>query len=79
MGIVALNEAARLLGMSRRTLDRRIAAGALRVFRDGRIVGVPSDELARYVHEHTISTSSHGARARRGQRTSLPLGARLWD
>jgi len=47
VGIVALNEAARLLGMSRRTLDRRIAAGALRVFRDGRIVGVPSDELAR--------------------------------
>ena len=58
MAIIPLTEATRLLGMSRRTLDRRIAAGALRVFRDGRIVGVPSDELARYVHAHTVQRSA---------------------
>jgi len=79
VAIIGLNEAARLLGMSRRTLDRRIAAGALRVFRDERIVGVPSDELARYVHEHTVGRSSLGARTRRTRHTPLAPGARLWD
>jgi len=79
VAIIPLAEAARLLGMSRRTLDRRIAAGALPVFRDGRIVGVPSDELARYVHAHTVRRPAHGARTRRGRHTSPAPGARLWD
>jgi hypothetical protein len=76
--LVSLDDAARMLRMSRRTLDRRIAAGEIAVFRDRRIVAVPAAEIARYVAEHV----GRGASARRRPPRRAPAlapGERLWD
>ena len=51
--LLTLEEAARLLGCSTRTLRRRAAAGALPVFRDGRLVRIPEGALAGYVAART--------------------------
>jgi excisionase family DNA binding protein len=76
--LLRLDDAARALGMSRRTLDRRIAAGAIAVFRDGRIVGVPAAEVSRYIATHLV----RGAPGRRGAMRAAQVmrpGERLWD
>jgi excisionase family DNA binding protein len=38
-----------ILGMSEKSLDRRIRAGELPVIRDGRIIRVHPDDLERYI------------------------------
>jgi predicted DNA-binding transcriptional regulator AlpA len=76
--LVPLNDAAAMLGMSRRTLERRIAAGEIAVFRDRRIVAIPSMEITRYVAERVARRGS----ARRGRQAAAPSlapGERLWD
>ncbi len=76
--LVGLNDAAEMLGMSRRTLERRIAAGEIAVFRDRRIVAIPSAEITRYVAERVARQGS----ARRGRSAAVPFlapGERLWD
>lgn len=76
--LVPLNDAAAMLGMSRRTLERRIAAGEISVFRDRRIVAIPSVEITRYVAERV---ARRGA-VRRGRVATAPIlapGERLWD
>lgn len=76
--LVGLDDAAAMLGMSRRTLERRIAAGEIAVFRDRRIVAVPAAEITRYVAERV---GRQGA-ARRGHLPVAPFlapGERLWD
>ncbi len=68
--LLTLEEAAGLLGCSPRTLRRRIAAGALPVFRDGALVRVPERALAAYVADHTLSAASpHRAPSGRGTTT----------
>jgi len=44
-----ITEAAYMLGLSEKTLRRRIADGALETVRDGRRVFITADELDRYV------------------------------
>jgi excisionase family DNA binding protein len=44
-------EAAALLGISRATLYRLVAAGRLRAVRIGRAALIPREELARFVRE----------------------------
>lgn len=44
-------EAAAMLGVSRRTFDRRII-GQLRIIREGRCVLVPRRELERYIERN---------------------------
>lgn len=76
--LVSMNDAAEMLGMSRRTLERRIAAGEIAVFRDRRIVAIPSAEITRYVAERVARRGS----ARRGRSAAVPFmapGERLWD
>jgi excisionase family DNA binding protein len=76
--LVGLDEAAEMLGMSRRTLERRIAAGEIAVFRDRRIVAIPSAEITRYVAERVARRGS----VREGRSAALPSlapGERLWD
>jgi len=66
--LVGRNDAAEMLGMSRRTLERRTAAG----------VAIPSAETARYVAERVARRGS----ARRGRSAAVPFlapGERLWD
>lgn len=54
--LLTLTEAAKLLGISRRTLERRIACGALPVFRDGRrLMRVSRSDLETYVRCHTMA------------------------
>lgn len=72
---LSVTEVARRLGVSERTLWRRIAGGSLPVFRDGRIVRVAEGELARYVRERTAEATqapytgcSVGMRVRGGTR-----------
>lgn len=74
-GLLTIAEAADHLGVSRRTLERRIAAGALAVFRDGRIVRVSAIELRRYVAAQTVRSVSGGAPRPAGD----PVPRRLWD
>lgn len=76
--LVSLNDAAEMLGMSRRTLERRIAAGEIAVFRDRRIVAIPSTEITRYVAERVARRGS-ARRARSAPAPSLAPGERLWD
>ena len=76
--LVSLNDAAEMLGMSRRTLERRIAAGEIAVFRDRRIVAIPSAEITRYIAERVARRGS----ARRRRPAAVPFlapGERLWD
>ncbi len=58
--LLKLEEAARVLRCSVRTLRRRIAAGALPVFRDGRVVRVPERALTAYVTARTLGTPPQG-------------------
>jgi excisionase family DNA binding protein len=79
--LLTVGEAAIELGVSARTVQRRIAAGALRAFKDGRLVRVDRLELARYVAAHTARPGPPAAVARR--RTLLPSDPsdrveRLW-
>ena len=64
--------------MSRRTLDRRIAAGAIAVFRDGRIVAVPAAEVSRYIATHLVRRAPGRHGVARAARLMRP-GERLWD
>jgi hypothetical protein len=76
--LVSLDDAAAMLGMSRRTLERRIAAGEIAVFRDRRIVAIPVGEITRYVAERVARRGS----TRRGRPAAPPRlapGERLWD
>lgn len=73
--LLTLPEAAEALRCSVRTLQRRIADGEIRAFRDGRIVRVPASELRRYVEQH-VGGPGGPPSPRRGR--SLPPGGRLW-
>lgn len=73
--LLTIAEAADHLGVSRRTLERRIAVGALAVFRDGGIVRVSATELRRYVAAQTVRSVSGAAPRAAGD--SPPH--RLWD
>jgi predicted DNA-binding transcriptional regulator AlpA len=76
--LLRLDDAAAVLGMSRRTLDRRIAAGAIAVFRDDRIVAVPAAEIARYIATHLVRRTP-GRHSPFGAAQPMSSGERLWD
>lgn len=75
--LLTLNEAAAELGCSVATIKRRVKAGALPVFTDGRLIRIRLDDLVRYIAERTATrtTSQRGAPVGR----VLAKGARLWD
>ena len=76
--LLPLNDAAAMLGMSRRTLDRRIAAGEIAVFRDRRIVAIPATEITRYDAEN-VGRAGSAARRRSRPAPVMAPGERLWD
>ena len=47
--LLTKKQVAELLGMSAKTIDRRIRTGELPVIRDGRIIRVHPDDLERYL------------------------------
>jgi excisionase family DNA binding protein len=59
--LLTLAEAAEHLGCSPTTLKRRIAAGELAVFRDGRLVRVRQPDLDRYVAERVARSAPAAA------------------
>jgi excisionase family DNA binding protein len=76
--LFTLAEAADELRCSLATVKRRVAAGELAVFHDGRLVRVREDDLQRYVAERVARRSSRAASVVVAGRT-LARGARLWD
>ena len=79
--LLTVGEAALELGVSSRTVQRRIAAGALRAFKDGRLVRVDRLELARYVAAHTARPAPRAVIARARLAASAASGdrvERLW-
>ena len=53
--LLTLEEVAGVLGCSARTVRRRVDAGTLSVFRDGRILRVSESALAGYVQARTAA------------------------
>ena len=84
--LLTVGQAADLLGVSPRTLRRRLDARQLPCFRDGGVLRIPSAALAQYVKRHVIVTPEPSAMLRKSPRqapsasgapfTSRP---RLWD
>jgi excisionase family DNA binding protein len=52
--LLTLREVSAILGVSLKTLQRRIAAGELPVIRDGRVVRVHPQDLARFVASRRV-------------------------
>ena len=50
--LLTKKQVAEMLGMSAKTIDRRIRNGELPVIRDGRIIRVHPDDLERYLAAH---------------------------
>jgi len=76
--LLTFEEAARELRCSLATVKRRVRAGELPVFRDGRIVRVRSTDLERFILERvrrTIVLSEDATFTG----SPLPAGGRLWD
>ena len=73
--LLTLAQVAGELGVSRRTVERRIREGRLVAFHDGRTVRVSPAELRRYITA-SIARPVSGHTIRRGRR--LVAGERLW-
>jgi excisionase family DNA binding protein len=82
--LLKLDEAARLLRVSKKTLRRRIAGGELEVIRDRRLVLVPRVSVMAYVARHTVKSTSEKRTAVRelvvvgGVPPRRPV-TKLWD
>lgn len=74
--LLTLREAAAVLGCGLTSIKRRVAAGQLPVFRDGRIVRVRERDLARFVAERV---QRRVPAAPRPAGCDLPAEGRLWD
>jgi len=53
--LIPLDQAAKILNMSKKTLWRRIKAGELAVVRDGNIISVMPDDLKNYLAKRRIA------------------------
>jgi excisionase family DNA binding protein len=81
---LTLAEAAAALGVSPRTLRRRIDAGLIPVFRDSRIIRISSGDLERYVLRRTVPTAMRSGRSPatarpKDHQAAFDAGGRLWD
>jgi excisionase family DNA binding protein len=76
--LLTLGEVASELRCSVATVKRRIRAGDLAAFTDGRLVRVREADLRRYIVERVARRLPRG-RPMIGAGHDLPSGARLWD
>jgi excisionase family DNA binding protein len=74
--LLTLYEVAEVLGCSLSSVKRRVDAGLIPVFRDGRLVRVRRVDLQRYVSERVarVTPSTPNASGRK-----LAPGSRLWE
>ncbi len=84
--LLTLGQAADLLGVSPRTVRRRIDTGRLPCFRDGRILRVPSSALEAYVKQRVAKALDAPTPLRKVWPSnpvvsgpSLTKRPRLWD
>ena len=82
--LLTIAEAAELLGVSQRTVRRRIAAGRLSVFHDGRVVRIPHAALDNYVRRCTLPAAEGRAPTMSARRafsapSAVVADGRLWD
>ena len=49
--LLSLQDTCEVLGCSMKTLRRRIAAGAITVIRDGRLIRIHPDDLQRFIQQ----------------------------
>jgi excisionase family DNA binding protein len=75
--LLTLADVAEELGCSVATVKRRIRAGRLPAFVDGRLVRVRSIDLTRYITERIVRHSAASMEGPSGH--SLAPGSRLWD
>jgi excisionase family DNA binding protein len=75
--LLTLRAAAAVLGCGLTSVKRRVAAGELPVFRDGRLVRVREGDLARYVAERVQRRAATPSDVPPG--SDLPAEGRLWD
>jgi excisionase family DNA binding protein len=76
--LLTLADVAAALGCSLATVKRRVRAGELPAFRDGRIVRVRACDLDRYVLER-VRRAAVQAPTLATAGLELPAGRRLWD
>jgi excisionase family DNA binding protein len=76
--LLTLAEVADELGCSVPTVKRRVRAGALPIFRDGRLVRVREADLRRYVIERVDRRERRPVSVAAAGR-AVPEGSRLWD
>ena len=77
---LTIADAAAAMGVGRRTLQRWISDGSVAVFRRGRVVRVPLDEIERFRRTGTVSPiPGEGPRRTPGRGRPIPSGSRLWD
>lgn len=74
--LLTLPRVAELLSCSLATVKRRVAAGELPAYRDGRLVRVRGSDLDRYVAER-VTRRAPSSSPRAG--VTLAPGRRLWD
>jgi excisionase family DNA binding protein len=77
--LLTLQEAAGELGCSVTTVKRRIRAGVLPAFVDGRVVRVRQADLRRYVAERTAVRVARAHPSRAAARRSREPEGKLWD
>lgn len=77
--LLTLSEVAEQLGCSVATVKRRVQAGALPTFVDGRLIRVREVDLARYVAERVAARRPSTLASGRPASRALPPGSRLWD
>lgn len=77
--LLTLGDVADYLGCSVRTVKRRVRAGGLPAYRDGRLVRVREADLARYVAERVARAAPAAIRPVRAAGPRLRPGEKLWD
>lgn len=76
--LLTLREVAGELRCSVATVKRRVAAGELPAFHDGRLIRIRRDDLGRYIAER-VTRSSSWLPSAAAFGVALGPGERLWD
>lgn len=75
--LLTLPQVAERLSCSVATVKRRLRAGELPAYRDGRLVRVREQDLGRYIAGHVARRTEAGSSRPAG--VTLAPGERLWD
>lgn len=54
LNLISLKDSSKMLGISKRTLVRRIQEGKINFFKDGHLIRIPLAELRRYIKNRIV-------------------------